>query len=115
MKIFDFQNFTCKLGQNATENWELLDAAKEHHIFFHLASFPSCYVILECDTNVSLEMIQIAANICKNGTKYRNLNFIKVDYCRCDNIYKGDKVGSVHYHSNRKVKQIESAKHSKIA
>jgi len=54
-------------------------------------------------------MIQTAAQLCKNGTKYRTLKNVKVDWCRCDNLEKTDKtdkVGEVIFKSNRKVQQV---------
>jgi len=107
MKTFQFENYTCKLGQSAKENWYLLDKAENHHIFFHLSSFSSGYLILECEEKVSTIMLETAAQICKENTKYRNLRNLKVDYCRCDNLEKGDKVGEVLFKSNKKVNQIK--------
>ena len=107
MKIFEFEGYTCYLGQTAKDNWKLLDKSKEHNLFFHLSSFPSGYVILDCTNSYTSEMIIKAAEICKNGTKYRNLKNLKVDYCRCDNLIKGEKIGIVEFKSNRKVKQVK--------
>lgn len=107
MKIFKFEGYTCYLGQTAKENWKLLDEFKENNLFFHLSSFPSGYVILDYTDSYTPEMIIKAAEICKNGTKYRNLKNLKVDYCRCDNLIKGEKIGIVEFKSNRKVKQVK--------
>lgn len=107
MKSFEFEGYSCHLGQSAKENWELLDRAKDSDLFFHLASFPSGYVILECENGYTLEMLVTAAKICKEGTKYRNLKDLKVDYCHCDNLKKGEKLGVVYFKSKRKVKQIK--------
>ena len=107
MKIFEFEGYTCYLGQTAKDNWMLLDESKEHNLFFHLSSFPSGYVILDYTDSYTHEMIIKAAEICKNGTKYRNLKNLKVDYCRCDNLIKGEKIGIVEFKSNRKVKQVK--------
>ena len=107
MKIFVYENFVCKLGETAKENWNIFDKAENNYLFFHLSSFPSGYVILEYkDSEPTPFMIQIAAQHCKNGTKYKTLKNIKVDWCRCDNLEKTDKVGEIIFKSNRKVKQI---------
>lgn len=107
MKEFIFENFVCRIGQNAKENWHLLDEAKSNNIFFHLSSFPSGYVILEYEGALTPFMLHTAAQTCKNGTKYCNVNNLKVDWCRCDNIKKGDKVGEVYFKSYRKVSSIK--------
>ena len=96
-----------QVGKNAVENWKLLDEAKPKNIFFHLSSFPSCYVILKCESDPDMEIIKECALACKENTKYKNLKDIKVDYTTCDNVIKGEKVGEVYYCSNRKVKQIK--------
>ena len=108
MKDLEIQGIKCKIGSNAIENWELLEKSKENNLFFHLSSFPSCYVIYECenDNDITLETIKECAMICKNNTKYKNLKNIKVDYTFCKNIIKGDKIGEIIYKSNKKVKKI---------
>jgi predicted ribosome quality control (RQC) complex YloA/Tae2 family protein len=106
MKTFLFENFECKLGENAIENWQLLDEAEGNHVFFHLSSFPSGYVILQT-LNPTPVMLYTAARICKDGTKYRDVPNIKVDYCLCSNLRKGEKPGLVYFRSQRKVQQIK--------
>ena len=34
MKIFVYENFVCKLGETAKENWNLLDKAENNYLFF---------------------------------------------------------------------------------
>lgn len=107
MKIFLLDGVTYKLGESAKDNWCLLDNSQNYHMFFHLSAFPSGYVILECEKNPDIKMLTIASEICKNGTKYKNLRNLKIDYCRCDNLEKGDNIGDVLFISNRKVKQLK--------
>jgi hypothetical protein len=107
MKEILIENIVCKIGENANENWTLLDNAKENYLFFHLTSFPSCYVILEIENEPSTDIIYKTALQCKTNTKYKNLKNIKVDYCLISNLNKGDIVGQVIYKSNRKVKNIK--------
>lgn len=106
MKILNYDDYVCKLGENAKENWELLDNSSENNIFLHLSSFPSGYVIIDAN-HPTIDMIYIAALLCKNNTKYRNILNIKVDYCRCSNVIKGDIMGDVIFKSKRQVKQIK--------
>ena len=109
MKIFEYTEYICKLGENKHDNWNLLDIAYDKDYFFHLKSFPSSYVILHIynDFLLTNEMLLNAATICKNSTKYRFLNDIKIDYCLCNNVSKGDNIGEAIFKSNRKVKQIK--------
>lgn len=109
MKQLTIQGIKCKIGSNAIENWEILDKSKETYLFFHLTSFPSCYVIYETENkdDISLEIITECALLCKNNTKYKNLKNIKIDYTYCNNILKCDKIGEIIYKSNKKVKTIK--------
>lgn len=105
MKKGYIQNFQYILGNSAEENWEILDLSQEYHILFHLQSFPSCYLILNCD-NPNLEIIKKCAEICLENTKYKNLKNVYVDYTKIKNVKKGDKIGELIYTSNRQVKNI---------
>ena len=109
MKEGKIQNINYKIGQNAVENWKIFDNSKSSYLFFHLSSFPSCYVILECEEEwkYDLSIIKEVAELCKNNTKYKNLRDIKVDYTQCGNIEKGEVVGEIIYKSNKKVNQVK--------
>ena len=110
MKETFVNNIKCVIGSNASENWTILSNFKPHHMFFHLSSFPSCFVILETEhkyPEIDLEIIKQVASICKTNTKYKNVPNVKVDYTFCENIIKGDKVGEIIYRSKRQVKQIK--------
>ena len=106
MKQLYIDEILCIVGSNSKENWKIFDEANEDNIFFHLSSFPSCYVILKTEEIVYMDTLKEAAKICKMNTKYKNVPNIKVDYTQCKNIIKGDKEGEIIYKSNKKVKQI---------
>lgn len=102
------QIWNIKVGSNAHENWKLLENAEPHDYFFHLSSFPSCYVILEIrnENSINDDIINQCCALCKENTKFRNLKNIKVDVTLVSNVKKGEKVGEVYYVSNRKVKKV---------
>lgn len=104
MKIEEVEGTIIKIGKNAQENWDLIDIHPDF-MWFHLNSFPSCHVIIESDSPNDNE-IKIAAELCKENTKYKNLKNIKVCYTTCSNLKKGTDIGSVIYKSKRKVKTI---------
>jgi predicted ribosome quality control (RQC) complex YloA/Tae2 family protein len=106
MKEFVVENIKIKVGSNAAENWKILDESSENNIFLHLKSFPSCYVIIDCEEYPSIEIINEAAKICKNNTRYKNMKNIKVDYTSCKNVIKGELVGEIFYKSNKKVNNL---------
>lgn len=106
MKNLVFDTFTCDIGQTAHENWELLDKRDCYDYFFHLSSFSSCYVMVKTKVNLTSDIIITCAQMCKENTKYKNHRKVKVDYCSCDNLIRGSKVGEVFYKSKKKVRTV---------
>ena len=106
MKVFNIEETKIILGENASENWKILDNSDPTHYFFHLSSFPSGYVILQ-ESNPTVDMINTCAMYCKSGTKYKNIKNLKVDYCPCYNLQKGEKTGEVLYKRRKLVMQIK--------
>ena len=104
MKIEIKDDITIKIGRNKEENWEMLQT-NPNFTWLHLNSFPSGYVIIESE-NPDNEMIQYAAYLCKNNTKYKNMKNLKICYTLIENVIKGEKVGEVYFKSNRKVNTI---------
>lgn len=106
MKKIILENYSLTIGKNASDNWDILDRAQNDDMFFHLSHFPSPYVILSGFTHIDKDIIYTAATCCKQHSKYKNIRNIRVDYCLCSNLTKGEQVGSVYYNSNRQVKNI---------
>jgi predicted ribosome quality control (RQC) complex YloA/Tae2 family protein len=108
MKITSYENYTCKIGQNAKENWTLLEDIEDNFLFFHLSDYPSCYIIIEYDLaeNPPYDLIKFGAILCKSHTKYRDIKNIKVDWTRCKNIKKGKKTGEIYYKELSSIKKV---------
>ena len=108
MKILNIDEYEVKIGQNAKENWKILDNSEETDVFFHLSKLPSCYVIIRNDSEEypDFSVLKKACSICLEHTKYRNLRNIKVDYTMCSNLKKGKILGEVIYQSSKKVKSM---------
>jgi len=91
------------IGQNAQENWNILDNATKinnNYIWFHLNSFPSCFVIMyssieDLRDNSLNDYLTYGANLCKQNTKYRNLNDLKICYTSLKKLIKTNKIGEV--------------------
>lgn len=107
MKIETVQNYKCVVGKSKEENWKLLDESNPNYLFFHLTSFPSCYVILQTEEKVDNNVIIECASLCLNNTKFRHLKNVYVDYTVVENVKKGDKVGEIWYKSFRKVNKVK--------
>ena len=103
MKTEFYKDVKFILGQNAQENWNILEQAKSennYYIWFHLDSFPSGYVIMYATLNQLIhknvnDYLFFAANLCKNNTKYSNLNNIKICYTSLNKLEKTDKIGEI--------------------
>lgn len=90
------------IGNNAAENWKLIENAYPEDYWFHIASLPSCHVI--CN---DVSKVQQCALLCKQHSKYKNFTSIKVAYTQVKNLSKGKEIGSVIYKSKRKVELIK--------
>lgn len=104
MKTEVYLDTTIIIGENAQDNWDIIDF-ESNYIWLHLNSFPSCHIIIN-DVNIDNDILLYAAQLCKHNTKYKNLKDIKVCYTRCSNLKKGSDIGSVIYKSKRKVNTI---------
>ena len=104
MKSEEFNDTQIIIGQNAQENWNIINFNCDF-IWLHLNSFPSCHVIIK-DNNPDEEVLNYAAQLCKDNTKFKNLKNVKVCYTKCNNLKKGPDVGSVIYKSKRQVKTV---------
>lgn len=113
MKILTFEEIISNniikyefiVGQNAKENWKIIDDADGNDIWLHINNFPSCHVIIkkygleEGDTenniNYSNQIIEIGANYCKEYSKYKNQKKVKIVYTLIKNVKKSIVIGSV--------------------
>ena len=95
------------IGQNAKENWNLIDNSKPDDMWFHLDDFPSTHVVVSQDSTLHSEIyypnqiIALGSNYCKSHSKKKNELKIKIVYTHIKNITKGKEVGSV-FTSNEK-------------
>ena len=116
MKIIEFNNIKFLVGQNAKENWKILDEANninQNYIWFHLDSFPSPYVImmstindLEKESNTVNDYINFGANLCKEYSKYKYLNDLKIMYVPIHKLFKSDIIGEVIVNGKSKIIKI---------
>lgn len=91
------------IGQNAKENYNILDQAYKincDYIWFHLNSFPSCFVIMystlyELKPNNINDYLNYGAYLCKQNTKYRNLADLKICYTQLKKLKKTNKIGEI--------------------
>lgn len=104
MREIIFENIKFLIGQNSQENWDLLDSCSKinnEYIWFHLNSFPSCYVIM-CSSLSDIScadsknnILNYGAELCKKNTKYRDLPNLKICYTSLKKLKKTNKIGEV--------------------
>jgi len=83
------------IGQNAKENFELIDNANPDDLWFHLKGLPSCHVVLHTITNNNDAEIQRVGELCLQHTKYRGLNSVYVEYLPVKYVKKTTTLGKV--------------------
>jgi len=102
MKSIIFDDVIIELGENARENWSLIDNSEGDWTWMHLNSFPSGHISIHtsCPTQ---DMIRQAKEMCLSGTKYINMKNVKFCMTSFSNLTKGDKIGEVEFKRLRKV------------
>lgn len=89
------------VGENAQDNFNIIDCSNPHDIWFHIENNPSCHVIavIPEESNYNKKQLhKIAVQgcvICKQYSKYASKQKISVIYTEIENVCKLDKVGSV--------------------
>jgi hypothetical protein len=103
MKTIEYKNILFYIGQNAQDNWDILEHSlkiNENYLWFHLNSFPSPYVIMCCTledicSNDINDIFYYAGDLCKQNSKYKNLKDIKICYTSLKKLKKTNKIGEI--------------------
>lgn len=106
MKTFSHEigqvSYNIWIGQNARENWDLIDKSESDNLWFHLDEYPSSHVVVSLDTInpdeifYPNEIIVIACDYCKKNSKLKNtISKVRIVYTQIKNLKKGKQVGSV--------------------
>jgi hypothetical protein len=104
MKESIINDIIYKIGQNASENTELVNISNPKWHWFHLEKFPSCHLVV-CSEELTNEIISYAGELVKENSKYKFKN-IGINYCKIDNLVHGKEPGSVCFKSNKQVKKF---------
>jgi|SaaInlStandDraft_6_1057023.scaffolds.fasta_scaffold312180_1 predicted ribosome quality control (RQC) complex YloA/Tae2 family protein len=107
----DNYEYDIIIGQKDLENWQIIDESDEFDLWFHIDNLPSSHVIIRQhmkkgqDINYFNEIITLAADYCKQNSKYKNKKN-KIIYTNIGNLKKGKEVGSVLILNAKLVKNI---------
>lgn len=82
------------IGKNKHHNWELVDAAEPHDIWFHLSDGPSSHCILVTGGEIpDRKQLKQVAVICKQHSKAKSMKNVEINYTPISNIKKNVKAG----------------------
>lgn len=94
-RIITNNNIIYNVGENARDNWDIVENAEPDDIWLHLHDFPSCHVIIETPKNDLCENdIIFGANLCKQYSKYKDKK-VKISVLDKKHVIKGKAVGEV--------------------
>ena len=94
---------TYWIGRNAQDNWDIINESEQNWIWIHLDKFPSGHVIIcKESSTVTDEEILYGCDLCRQHSKYKNLNPLSFIYSEIKNLTLGIKIGSVYFKSNKK-------------
>jgi predicted ribosome quality control (RQC) complex YloA/Tae2 family protein len=87
------------IGKNAEENFEIIDDAESHHIWFHVKGHSSSHVIAKLDVELNKKdfryIIKQGAVLCKQHSKLKSSKNVEIIYTIIGNITKTDIPGTV--------------------
>ena len=84
------------IGKNAEDNWKILAKSRQNDIIFHLDKLSSPYVIILNPPNIiSSKTLYYVASLCKEHSKYNNIDRVAVIYTTVKNVSRGDVLGSL--------------------
>jgi len=99
------QPITFFIGKNAAGNFEIIDNANPHDIWFHINDESSAHVIATIPTNPSSkplnkkqkhQIIKQGAILTKAHSKQKSEKNIEIVYTTINNVEKATPVGTVH-------------------
>ena len=107
--VFNNNEYTIYIGQNKTENWELIDAADKTDIWFHIANLASCHVVLKNTDGIKMrdiprQVVKRAAYLCKiNSSATIKSKKCEVIYTSISEVKKTNIVGEVSVTKSKKM------------
>jgi predicted ribosome quality control (RQC) complex YloA/Tae2 family protein len=100
-------NITFDVGQNAKENFDLIDAAHIEDHWFHVEGLPSGHVIAHTshvsDRTILNKIVKQGALLCKQQSKYSAQKNLEIVYTRVKNVEKTNIIGNVILQESKKI------------
>lgn len=98
-----------KIGQNAQDNFDIIDASNPNDLWFHLYGESSCHVIASMNSEIKLDkkqkrqIITQGALLCKQNSRHKSSKDVNIIYTEIKNIEKTETLGSVHVNSQKNI------------
>ena len=95
------RTITFIIGENAQDNFDIIDNAKHNDIWFHVHNESSCHVIASIPTDEKFNKKQInkiviqGACICKKNSKFNSSKDLQIVYSNVCNVVKTHITGQV--------------------
>jgi predicted ribosome quality control (RQC) complex YloA/Tae2 family protein len=94
------KNITFYIGQNQSENFEVIDKGNVNDLWIHACDYSSCHVVCILPDKINKKelysVVKIGALLCKNNTnKLKQLSSVEMIYTQIKNITKTDIDGCV--------------------
>ena len=97
IKTFKYRDILFQIGRNSNSNWKLLATTNDNDIWVHLKDYPSSYVIIKCNKNITIDgdCITYAGKLCCLHSKIKNSNkkTATINYIECKHVKKGKSSG----------------------
>lgn len=100
------ENLVIWIGQNAIDNWAIIDKAEPYDIWFHVENYPSSHIILRVPdkkSDINKQSLIHCASLCKENSKYSTHKKLSIIYTEIRNITKGTDPGSVFTKKTKKI------------
>ena len=95
MKLVVFNNITFKIGENAEDNWKIIQSSNKDYYWVHAEGVASAHIIIEIDEPLENE-INFACIKCKEVSKQVKDN-TKYVVTQIKNIKLGSNPGEVYF------------------
>ncbi len=97
--IYENNIYKIFIGQNAQDNWDLIDKSEPNDIWFHTSDYPSAHIVLS-NVNISIkkvpkQVINRCGLICKAHSKGKSKEKVEIIYTNISNITKTKIIGEV--------------------
>ena len=88
------------IGQNAEDNFTIIDNSEPNDIWFHLADYSSSHVVaqipdIKLDKKQKRQIITQGAVICKENSKSKSKKGVSIIYSEIQNVTKSTPIGTV--------------------